>query len=145
MLTLFASVSVLAILAGGQAAERFGYKRIIVACAVFSILPYFLFAFSRIVFLEMAMIALIGVAMNGSRSTLIAMAQSFMPNSIGLASGFILGIGTAVGGLTAPLFGMLADHFGLSTAMYSLVGIALFTAGYSALLPKSSRGLAPQT
>jgi MFS transporter, FSR family, fosmidomycin resistance protein len=47
----------------------------------------------------------------------IVMAQEYLPERIGLATGVTLGLSMTVGGLLMPLFGAIADHYGLRMAM----------------------------
>jgi FSR family fosmidomycin resistance protein-like MFS transporter len=43
--------------------------------------------------------------------------QDYLPNRVGLAAGVTLGLSMTVGGMLTPVFGSIADHYGLSTAM----------------------------
>jgi FSR family fosmidomycin resistance protein-like MFS transporter len=45
------------------------------------------------------------------------LAQDYLPNRVGLAAGVTLGLSMTIGGLLTPVFGSIADHYGLSTAM----------------------------
>jgi FSR family fosmidomycin resistance protein-like MFS transporter len=45
------------------------------------------------------------------------MAQEYLPARIGLAAGVTLGLSMTVGGLLMPVFGAIADHYGLRMAM----------------------------
>ena len=56
--------------------------------------------------------------------------QDFLPNRIGIANGVTLGLAASAGGIAAPLFGLLADSYGLPTA---LCAIAAFPAAACAL------------
>ncbi len=52
-----------------------------------------------------------------SLSITLVLAQRFLPGRIGMASGFILGIGFVTGGIGIPVTGAIADSFGFSTAI----------------------------
>jgi FSR family fosmidomycin resistance protein-like MFS transporter len=39
---------------------------------------------------------------------------------VGLAAGVTLGLSMTIGGLMMPLFGSIADHYGLTTALFLL-------------------------
>jgi len=43
----------------------------------------------------------------------VTLGQDYLPNRIGTASGVTLGLAISIGGLAAPLFGFLADSYGL--------------------------------
>ena len=48
------------------------------------------------------------------------MAQEYLPNRVGLAAGVTLGLSMTIGGLMMPLFGSIADHYGLRAALFLL-------------------------
>jgi MFS transporter, FSR family, fosmidomycin resistance protein len=50
-------------------------------------------------------------------AVLVTLGQDFLPNRIGIASGVTLGLATSAGGVAAPLFGLLADTYGLGAAV----------------------------
>ena len=67
--------------------------------------------------------------MISSLAITVVMGQEYLPNRIGLASGVTLGLAIGLGGLAAPLLGLLADARGLETALLlagllPLVGVA---------------------
>jgi FSR family fosmidomycin resistance protein-like MFS transporter len=58
------------------------------------------------------------------------MGQEYLPGRIGVAAGVTLGLSIGIGGLGAPLFGAVADSYGLPTmvlmlAILPVVGLAL--------------------
>jgi len=48
---------------------------------------------------------------------IVVMGQDYLPNRVGLAAGVTLGLSMTLGGLLMPVFGSIADHHGLRTAM----------------------------
>jgi FSR family fosmidomycin resistance protein-like MFS transporter len=52
-----------------------------------------------------------------SFSVTVVMGQEFLPNRIGVASGVTLGLAIGLGGLAAPLLGLLADAHGIENAL----------------------------
>jgi fucose permease len=50
--------------------------------------------------------------------------QDYLPNRVGTAPGVTLGLAIAAGGALAPGFGVIADHFGLHTALAALLVMA---------------------
>ncbi len=60
----------------------------------------------------------IGIALAASTSVVVVMAQAYLPNRVGLAAGVTLGLSMAIGGLVMPLFGSIADHYGLRSTIF---------------------------
>lgn len=70
---------------------------------------------------------LFGFCIEMGLSVTLVVAQRLLPGRVGVASGFILGIGFVTGGIGAPITGALADSVGTGLALGSLallVGIA---------------------
>ena len=57
--------------------------------------------------------ALLGFALGSSAGVLVVLGQEYLPKRIGVASGVTLGLAVTIGGLAAPLFGYIGDHYGL--------------------------------
>jgi FSR family fosmidomycin resistance protein-like MFS transporter len=135
-LTVFAAAGAVATLLGGRLADRIGFKRVIMICSTVSVPLLFLFTFNRSPLVATVLIALIGLAMSGSHSTLIVTGQSYLPNRLGLASGVLYGLTVSVGGIAAPGVGMIADHFGIPSALFVLALVSVFALVFAALVPK---------
>jgi MFS family permease len=72
----------------------------------------------------------LGIVLFAPFAVQVTLGQDFLPNRIGVASGVTLGLAASVGGIAAPLFGLVADSYGLPTA---LCAIAAFPAVACAL------------
>jgi MFS transporter, FSR family, fosmidomycin resistance protein len=90
---------------------------------------------------------LLGVVLFAPFAVQVTLGQDFLPNRIGIASGVTLGLAVSAGGVAAPLFGLLADTYGLTAA---LSAITVFPAAACALTiglgdprPRSGRDRAP--
>ncbi|QSH40352.1 MFS transporter [Lentisphaerota bacterium ZTH] len=59
----------------------------------------------------------IGFFMALSYSPSIVLGQEYLPKNIGLSSGVTLGLALSVGGITTPIFGKMADLWGLKAAL----------------------------
>ena len=71
----------------------------------------------------------IGAAVISSFAVTVVMGQEYLPSRIGVASGVTLGLAIGLGGIGAPLLGLLADAQGLSVALMvagllPLIGVA---------------------
>jgi FSR family fosmidomycin resistance protein-like MFS transporter len=68
----------------------------------------------------LALLVSVGLALASSNSVVVVMAQEYLPNRVGLAAGVTLGLSMTIGGLLMPLFGTIADHYGLTRALLIL-------------------------
>ncbi|MDR2163571.1 MAG: MFS transporter [Clostridiales Family XIII bacterium] len=135
-LTVLAASGAIATLLGGRLADRIGFKRIIMICSISAVPLLFLFTFNRSPLVATVLIALVGLAMSGCHSTLVVMGQSFLPNRLGLASGVLYGLTVSVGGIAAPGVGMIADNFGIPSALLVLSVIGVLALVFSSLIPR---------
>jgi FSR family fosmidomycin resistance protein-like MFS transporter len=53
------------------------------------------------------------------------MGQEYLPGRLGTASGVTLGLSIGLGGVGAPLLGLVADQWGLNTTLYVLAALPL--------------------
>jgi FSR family fosmidomycin resistance protein-like MFS transporter len=107
-------------LIGGRMADRYGRKTVI-SVSLGALVPL-LFAFVNAKAASTASMLLLplGLALSASNSVVVVMGQEYLPNRVGLAAGVTLGLSMTIGGLLMPVFGSIADHYGLSTTMFLL-------------------------
>jgi MFS transporter, FSR family, fosmidomycin resistance protein len=120
-LTVFIGSGVIGTLGGGWLADhwqrvgvlRLGYGLSAVAAALLAAAPdttvLFVAAFA------------LGIVLFAPFAVQVTLGQDFLPNRIGVASGVTLGLAVSAGGLAAPLFGLLADAYGLPAALGTVV------------------------
>jgi FSR family fosmidomycin resistance protein-like MFS transporter len=125
----------------GYLADRFGRKRLLVAAlAIMAPLTWlFMLTNSWWGFVYLAVIGALGSA---SFTIAVVMGQEYMAKSIGVASGITTGLAIGLGGASAPLFGLMADQFGVTAVLYSLAVLPLIATGLSLTLPPA--GVSPQ-
>ncbi len=72
----------------------------------------------------------------------VTLGQDYLPGRAGTASGVTLGLAVSVGGLAAPLLGIIADHAGLRTAIAVLTLMPVLCAllGLTMKEPRASTG-----
>ena len=135
-LTVFALTSVVGGLLGGPLADRFGHTRIILAgfCALIPVAPLLVEAQSEPA--ALAMLAPIGLALSTTYSPLLILGQKYLPNHIGFSSGVTLGVAVTIGGVTTPLLGQVADHYGLWATLAVLGLVPILSAGLALTLPR---------
>jgi len=129
-LTVFIGSGVIGTLSGGWLADRWqrvgvlrlGYGlaagAVLLVVAAPSVAVLFIAAF------------VCGIVLFAPFAVQVTLGQDFLPNRIGVASGVTLGLAVSAGGVAAPLFGLLADTYGLPPALGT---IAVFPAAAFAL------------
>jgi FSR family fosmidomycin resistance protein-like MFS transporter len=133
-LTVFIGSGVIGTLAGGWLADRWqrvgvlrlGYGLSAGAAALLVTAP-------DVAVLFVAASSL-GIVLFAPFAVQVTLGQDFLPNRIGVASGVTLGLAVSAGGLAAPLFGLLADAYGLPTALDTVVAFPVLACAFSFLL-----------
>ncbi|NPV84488.1 MAG: MFS transporter [Anaerolineae bacterium] len=133
-LTVISLAGAIGALVGGQLADRFGQKRVMIL-AIIMITPLLLGFLNTNGIIPLFFLALIGMAMVTSFTAAIVIAQNYAPSNIGVASGIVTGSAIGLGGMTTPLFGKAADVYGVTTAFYIIVLLPLIAAAIALRLP----------
>ncbi len=128
-------------LLGGRLADRYG-RRVVVLVAMTLLAPLLLaLATAHDVRLAAALLVPVGVALYVPFSVLVVMAQEYLPNSVGTASGMTLGLAVTAGGVAAPLLGTLADRQGLAAPFVAAALLPLLGTAAAWTLPADRPGL----
>ena len=106
----------------GPLADRFG-RRAVVAASMLALPPLILGFTLTGPYGGMVLLALIGAATVGTFGVTVVMGQEYLPGRIGLAAGVTMGLSIGLGGVGAPLLGLLADGWGLPTAMLTIAAL----------------------
>ncbi|MGI6603900.1 MAG: MFS transporter [Firmicutes bacterium] len=133
-MTLYLIAGTMGTFAAGFLSDRFGRRALICGSLAISLGSIWLtlngagsWAWVGVAFLGAAMHAMVPVA--------IVIAQELVPQHAGMAAGMMLGLAYGLGGLCTPLIGMVADNFGLTTALNTLYPIMSASFLLSLLLP----------
>jgi FSR family fosmidomycin resistance protein-like MFS transporter len=139
-LTTFVAAGAVGSLAGGWLADRWrrlatvrlGYACAIPALVLLATAPDIAVAFVAAI--------LSGLALYLPFAVQVTLGQDYLPNRIGTASGVTLGLAISIGGLAAPLFGFLADRYGLAVSLAALVALPAASVAFAARLrePRSA-------
>jgi len=116
-LTALAVSVALGTLIGGRLADRYG-RKIVIAGSLAAFVPLLLIFVNSRIFVAAIMLLPIGIAAAAANSVVVVMAQDYLPNRVGLAAGVTLGLSMTIGGMLTPVLGTIADHYGLTTAMF---------------------------
>src|SRR5690606_35185531 len=132
--TLILGAGAAGTLLGGALADRHGQRRVLVLSLIGAAPLLVLFGA-----LPGIQSVLLGPAFtfvaDMSLSITLVLAQRFLPGRVGMASGFILGIGFVTGGIGVPVTGAFADAYGFSTAMMASSLILLIAAAVGTRIP----------
>ncbi len=134
-LTAYMAASAVAVIFLGRLADDVGRRRVLTLGLGLAVVPVFLYpqtaGLSALLF-----IALSGAFIGGVHSILIVMAQNLLPSRMALASGLALGFMFASGAIGQMITGVLADLWGLDTALRFLSVPLLAAAVLTRTLPE---------
>jgi FSR family fosmidomycin resistance protein-like MFS transporter len=83
---------------------------------------------------------LAGAATIATFSVTIVMGQEFLPARLGLAAGITIGLSIGLGGVGAPLLGLLADAHGLRSVLEVVAVLPIVALALTLALPRDEVG-----
>ncbi|MDR1292373.1 MAG: MFS transporter [Clostridiales Family XIII bacterium] len=135
MLSVFAVAGAIATYFGGKLSDVVGFKRMVMICSV-AVVPFlFLIVFTTNPVVAAIVGVMICLTLNGCHTTLIVMGQSFLPHRLGLASGVMYGLTVSVGGMAAPLIGLVADDRGIPAGMFIIACVSVVALVFALIIP----------
>jgi FSR family fosmidomycin resistance protein-like MFS transporter len=106
-------------LLGGPLADRFGRKTVLIGSML--VLPPLIVGFLLSgPGLALVFAALAGMATIATFAVTIVMGQEFLPGRLGVAAGVTIGLSIGLGGVGAPLLGVLGDAHGLKAVFETI-------------------------
>jgi len=80
--------------------------------------------------------ALTGAATIATFAVTIVMGQEYLPGRLGVSAGVTIGLSIGLGGVGAPLLGLLADAHGLRAVFEAVAALPLLGLALTLLLPR---------
>jgi FSR family fosmidomycin resistance protein-like MFS transporter len=122
-------------LIGGPLADRFGRRAVLVG-SMLSIPPLVVGLLLSGPALGIVFAALTGAATVATFSVTIVMGQEFLPGRLGVAAGVTIGLSIGLGGVGAPLLGLLADAHGLRAVLEAVAALPVVALALTLALPR---------
>jgi len=119
LVSVFLLGGVAGTIGGSIIADRVGHKPYLIASLLFSsiVFPVILMAKGLMLFIALGFL---GMVLISSFTVTIVMAQQLLPHNLGIASGLMVGFAIGTGGIGVTILGIIADHFGVLTALESI-------------------------
>lgn len=137
LLTIFLISGAAGTLFGGPIADKIGPQKAILGSMALMI-PLVFLIFNTSGFWLVLAVAAAGMVLISSFATTIVMAQMFLPNNIGVASGLMTGFGIGMGGVGLIPLGLIADTWGVPMALKVIMVLPILGALLACKLPQPS-------
>jgi MFS transporter, FSR family, fosmidomycin resistance protein len=122
-------------LIGGPLADRFGRRAVLLGSML--LLPPLIAGFMLSgPGLALVFAVLTGAATIATFAVTIVMGQEYLPGRLGVAAGVTIGLSIGLGGVGAPLLGLLADAHGLRAVFFTIGLLPLGALALTLALPR---------
>lgn len=122
-------------LAGAELNDKLGPRKIMLGSIILSIPAIGAITIVQSELWAMVAVVIAGFFIIGSFATTIVLAQSLMPNNVGMASGLTIGFSVGLGGFGVTILGVLADTFGLPFTMEIITWLPIAAAIVALKIP----------
>lgn len=137
LLSLFLISGAVGTLLAGPIADHIGHKKFLTISM--GILCPLIFAFLNAKGpLSIGILAVIGACISPMFSVTLVIAQTLMKGRLGATAGLMMGFGIGAGGLGVTALGMVADGWGVETAMHFIGFLPLLPWSLVLLLPSAA-------
>lgn len=135
LLAVFLGAGAVGTLIAGPISDQVGHRRYMVSV-------FFLAAPLAVAFLLVSgvwtfvFLAALGFVLVSTFTVSVVLGQAYMPRNLGMASGLIVGFAIGAGGVGATALGWVADHWGLSSALWISALMPILGCALSLTLPE---------
>lgn len=122
-------------LIGAELNDKLGPRKIMLGSIILSIPAIGAITIVKSPLWAMVAVVAAGFFIIGSFATTIVLAQSLMPNNVGMASGLTIGFSVGLGGFGVTILGILADTYGLPFTMEIITWLPIVAALVALKIP----------
>ena len=120
-------------LIGAPLADRWGHKKFLMTTLLLSF-PLLLLFYNSSGFTAFVLLGIAGLLFNSTFALTTVMAQTILPQHLGMASGMMVGFTISAGGVGVTLLGTIADVWGVPMAIKTIFVMPLIAFGLALLL-----------
>src|SRR5207247_2401363 len=117
LLAVFLGAGAAGTLIAGPISDRIGHRRYMVG-VFFLATPLAVGFMLASGIWSFILLGALGVVLVSTFTVSVVLGQAYMPGNVGMASGLIVGFAIGAGGIGATALGWIADHWGLSSALW---------------------------
>lgn len=133
LVSTFLLAGALGTVIGAPLADKLGYRRFLSGAMALSF-PLLVLFYSVSGWSLFVVLAAAGMILVSTFTVTIVMAQTILPNYLGVVSGLMVGFAVGTGGIGVTLLGMIADLWGVPVAMKSILVLPVLGCCMSLLL-----------
>lgn len=135
LVTIFLLGGVVGTYIGAVLSDKLGARAVICGSMVLSTPAVWLIDKAYTELMVIAVVAAAGFFIIGSNATTIVLAQTMLPNNVGMAAGLTIGFSVGLGGFGVTILGVLADNFDLPFVIHLLTWLSLAAAVVTVKIP----------
>ncbi len=145
VLTAFLVTGIAGTIVGGPLADRYGRRIVIFISTAATLVFVACLAFTTNAPGTTSLVAgivsalILGFFVAGSQAPTIVLAQDYLPNRLGVASGVTLGLAVSIGGIFSPVLGAIGDRWGLHATMVSIVALTAIALAIGLTMPAADK------
>jgi FSR family fosmidomycin resistance protein-like MFS transporter len=129
-------------LIGGPLADHFG-RRTVLRGSMIALPPLIVGFLLSGPALALVFAAVAGAATIATFAVTIVMGQEYLPGRLGVSSGVTIGLSIGLGGIGAPLLGLIGNANGLTAVFETIATLPVLALALTLALPRSAPGAAP--